>query len=61
MAKQTICTELPSGARSKGYVVEEDKAVKWFESVLKQMKQFAIPGSSVILLEGDVEISRESI
>lgn len=61
MAKQTICTELPTGARSKGYVVEEDKAIKWFESVLKQMKVFNIPGSSVVLFEGDVEISRESV
>lgn len=61
MAKQTICTELPTGARSRGYVVEEDKAVKWFEAVLKQMKAFAIPGSSVLLFEGDVEISRENV
>lgn len=61
MAKQTIATEMPSGARSRGYIVEEDKAVKWFEAVLRQMKIFAIPGSAVVLLESDVEISRESI
>lgn len=61
MAKQTVATEMPSGARSRGYVVEEDQALKWFESVLKQMKVFNISGSAVLLLESDTEISRETI
>jgi hypothetical protein len=61
MAKLTVATEMPSGARSQGYDVEEEIALKWFESVLKQMKVFNIPGSFVLLLEGEKEISREAI
>lgn len=61
MAKLTVATELPTGARSRGYVLEEEQALKWFESVVRQMKVFNIPGSAVILLEGEKEISREAI
>lgn len=61
MAKLTVATEMPSGARSVGYELEEDQALKWFESVLRQMKVFAVPGSAVILMDGDKEISREAI
>ena len=61
MSKLTVATELQTGARSRGYQIEEDKATKWFESVLRQMRAFDISGSSVILLDGDKEISREVI
>jgi hypothetical protein len=61
MAKLTVATEIPSGARSRGYIIEEDKAIRWFESVLRQMRTFDMTGSSVILLDGEKEISRENI
>ena len=66
-----IATEMPSGARSKGYsirlrkdeldVTEEEKALTWFESVLKQMKVFTITGSFVLMLDGEKEKVREAI
>ena len=61
MAKLTVATEMPSGARSVGYAVEEEASIKWFESILRQMRAFDISGSSVVLLDGDKEISREAI
>lgn len=65
-----IATEMPSGARSRGYsirlrkdevIAEEEKALTWFECVLKQMRVFAISGSAVIMLDGDKERMRESL
>lgn len=61
MAKLTIATEMPSGARSRGYLLEEEIALKWFEFILKQMQSFGIPNSSVLMLDGEKEISREAI
>lgn len=61
MAKLTVATEMPSGARSVGYQIEEESALKWFESVLKQMKALNIPGSFVLMIDGEKEISREAI
>jgi hypothetical protein len=61
MTKLTVATEIPSGARSVGYQIEEKVAFKWFESVLRQMRAFDMTGSSVILLDGDKEISREAV
>ncbi len=68
----TVATEMPSGARSRGYfirlrkdevekITEEDKATKWFKSVLRQMREFAIPGSAVLMLGGETEVMRENI
>jgi hypothetical protein len=68
----TVATEMPSGARSKGFAIrlrknemgeitEEDKATKWFEAVFHQMKSFDIHGSGVVLLSGETEVMRESI
>jgi hypothetical protein len=67
-----IATEVPSGARSKGYTVrlkkdeygettEEDKATKWFEAVLRQMREFNIVGSAVLMLDIEKEVMRENI
>jgi hypothetical protein len=66
-----IATEMPSGARSRGYTVrlrkdehditEEDKAASWFESVLNQMREFKILGSAVLMLSGETEVMRENI
>jgi hypothetical protein len=66
-----IATEVPSGARSRGYMIrlrkdehditEEDKASSWFESVLNQMREFNILGSAVLMLSGETEVMRESI
>ena len=61
VSKFTVATEMPSGARSRGYSLDDDKALKWFELVLKQMKEFNILGTSVLLLESETEVSRESI
>lgn len=68
----TVATEMPSGARSKGYTIrlkkdeygvitEEDKATKWFARVFYQMQEFAIHGSAVIMLSGETEVMRENI
>jgi len=66
-----VATEMPSGARSKGFsirlkkteldITEEEKALSWFESVLKQMRVFAIPGSAVLMFDGEKEKVREAI
>lgn len=67
-----VATEMPSGARSKGYTIrlrkdeygettEEDKATKWFGDVLRQMKEFNIAGSAVLMLNGETEVMRENI
>ena len=68
-----IATEMPSGARSRGYsrrqnpqtkrweLLDEDIATKWFSQVLDQMKQFDIKGSAVLLLDGETEVMRENI
>jgi hypothetical protein len=70
MAGFIVSTEMPSGARSRGYVIrirkdenttEEDKATKWFDSVLQQMKVFDIRGSSVVISNGETEVMRENI
>lgn len=66
-----IATEMPSGARSRGYTIrlrkdeqdqtEEDKATKWFEAVLRQMKEFLITGSAVLMLSAETEVMRENL
>jgi hypothetical protein len=65
-----VATEMPSGARSKGYTIrlkkdgemtEEDKATKWFGDVLRQMKEFNIAGSAVLMLSGETEVMKENI
>jgi hypothetical protein len=66
-----VATEMPSGARSRGYsiklrkgetkITEEEKALTWFDGVLKQMRVFAIAGSAVLMLEGEKETMRETI
>lgn len=68
----TVATEMPSGARSRGYsirlrkdecgiITEEDKATKWFEMVLTQMREFNILGSAVMIFGGETEVMRENI
>lgn len=68
-----IVTEMPSGARSRGYSrrlnpqtkryepLDEDIATKWFGRVLDQMKSFDIKGSAVLMLDGETEVMKESI
>ena len=67
-----VATEMPSGARSRGYsirlrkdeygvITEEDKAMKWFADVLRQMREFNILGSAVVMLGGETEVMRENI
>jgi hypothetical protein len=69
----TVATEMPSGARSRGYSrkrnpltrryepLDEEVVMKWFEGVLRQMKEFNISGSAVLLLNGETEMMKENI
>lgn len=62
MANFTVATEMPSGARSRGYAFEvEENATKWFEAILKQMRIFNIVGSAVVMLGSETEVMRENI
>jgi hypothetical protein len=68
-----VATEMPSGARSRGYSrrmnpltkryepLDEEFATKWFESVLRQMQEFDIHGSAVLILSGETGVMRENI
>ena len=57
-----IATEMPSGARSRGYDLKElETAEKWYELILAQMKAFRIQGSVVLMFSGETEVMRENI
>jgi hypothetical protein len=62
MADFVVATEMPSGARSRGYTLkDEETATNWYGQVLGQMKSFDIQGSAVLMLDGETEVMRENI
>ena len=57
-----IATEMPSGARSRGYDLDElETAERWYELVSAQMKGFGIKDSAVLMFSGGVEIMRTNL
>lgn len=53
--------EIPSGARSRGYDIDnEETAKKWFSVVAEKAKSLNLT-CDVVLTDADVEISREHI
>lgn len=57
-----ICVEMPSGARSRGYDREkEEDALKFLDSVIRQLREWKGFVADVLLREDAKEISREHI
>lgn len=56
-----IYTEMPSGAKSRGYEVESEKTAQaWFASLIKQLTEIKFVGDLVVE-EGGIELEREPI